>query len=343
MAEYTTDGKVSHLTKTDEDINQILANKLGEPFENYRKQWDLANQFGFVSEFPLFIQLDTVQKCNFDCPHCMLSDEEGMKTYFSKDTISETQFDQIVDEASLYSCPSISLQGTNEPLLSKDLDLQIKKVRDSGFIDIMINSNASPLTEKRARSLLEAGLTRLRFSVDAATEETFNKVRVGGDFNKVRNNIIRFMDIRKELDLDLPVVGVSFCVLAENHHEQEEFVSYWSDKVDYISVQRFTAPTPDLKWERFYPEGANDVPFDEFKCPQPFQRLVIRNKDITPCCTWFSRELSLGEVGKVSLHEAWHSEKMQQLRELHVRGEWYNNPTCKKCVNAIYKNSRDGG
>jgi MoaA/NifB/PqqE/SkfB family radical SAM enzyme len=341
MAKYTTDGKVQHLTRTDEDVNDLLVTELGEKFKEYRKEWNEANNMEKVTEFPLFLQLDTTQKCNFKCPHCMLSDEQGVKTYFSKDTISNDDFKLILEEAEKYSCPSISLQGTNEPLLDKNLEVQIQKARDKGFIDIMINSNASALTEKRAKKILESGLTRIRFSIDAIDEATFKKVRVGGDFEQVKRNILRFMEIRKNLNLKLPVVGVSFCVLADNYKEKDDFVKYWADKVDFVSIQRFTAPTPDVKWDKFFPINHVEEEFKDFKCPQPFQRLVIRNKDITPCCTWFSRELTLGRVGEVTLHDAWHSEKMVELRKLHRNGEWYKNETCKKCVNSIFKNSRD--
>ena len=46
-------------------------------------------------------------------------------------------------------------------------------------MDIMINTNGSPLTARRSQQLLDSGLTRLRFSLDAATPETYKKVRVG--------------------------------------------------------------------------------------------------------------------------------------------------------------------
>jgi len=340
MAKYTTDGKVSHLTKSEDDLNELLINELGSNFKDYREEWDAVNKLEKITEFPLFIQLDTTQKCNFDCPHCMLSDEGGMKKYFSEETINNNEFNLVLDEAKKYNCPSISLQGTNEPLLDKNLEEQIKYAKDNGFIDIMINSNASPLTEKRSRKIIESGLTRIRFSIDAATEKTFEKVRVGGDFNKVKRNILKFIEIKKEMGVALPIVGVSFCVLADNYHEKDDFIDFWREKVDFVSVQRFTPPTPDLKWDKFYPDIGSEEKFENFKCPQPFQRLVIRNKDITPCCTWFSRELSLGEVGKVTLHDAWHSKDMNDLRELHQKGEWYKNPTCKKCVNSIFKESR---
>ena len=47
---YTTDGKVQHLTN-DEDINEKLSKIIGTRFIEYRKKWDLANNFELVTDF----------------------------------------------------------------------------------------------------------------------------------------------------------------------------------------------------------------------------------------------------------------------------------------------------
>ena len=89
------------------------------------------------------------------------------------------KYKRIVDEGHKYNCPSIEPQGTNEPLLIKDFHKYIKYAHDKILMDIMINTNGSPLTARRSQQLLDSGLTRLRFSLDAATPETYKKVRVG--------------------------------------------------------------------------------------------------------------------------------------------------------------------
>ena len=39
-------------------------------------------------------------------------------------------------------------------------------------------------------------------------------------------------------------------------------------------------------------------------------------------------------------YEAWHSEKMNELRSLHKQGKFYLNKTCKDCVNLIFPNNK---
>tara|TARA_B100000315_G_scaffold104423_1_gene95797 strand:+ start:435 stop:1478 length:1044 start_codon:yes stop_codon:yes gene_type:complete len=338
--EYTTDGKVVHHS-VGEDINEKLSNIIGDNFIEYRKQWDLANKLELTTDFPLFLQLDMNQRCNFRCPHCIIGNKKMTHKYYSGTHLSWEKYMKIVKEGAEHNCPSISVQGNNEPLLNKNIEKYISFARKHGFIDIMINTNASLLTEKRAKSLLDSGLTRLRFSLDAATEATFNKVRIGGDYKKVVRNILYFIKIKDELNCKLPVTGVSFCKQAANEHEVDIFKNMWSDKVDIVTIQKYVPPVLEPGYDEYYTTDQVDKQFfGGFRCPQPFQRVTIRNSEITPCCSMFSSALKIGDVNNDTIYKAWHSKEMKELRLIHREGKWYKNNICRQCVNLIYPASR---
>ena len=97
----------------------------------------------------------------------------------------------------------------------------------------MTNTNGSPITTARSKRILDSCLTRIRFSLDAFTDKTYKKVRVGAiDLDKVKRNIFNFLDLKEKGGYKLPVVGVSFSKLKQNEHELEQFKEYWKDKVD---------------------------------------------------------------------------------------------------------------
>ena len=58
--EYSTDGKVRHLSN-EEDINVKLSKIIGPKFVEYRKKWDAVNRMEIVTDFPMFLQLDMNQ------------------------------------------------------------------------------------------------------------------------------------------------------------------------------------------------------------------------------------------------------------------------------------------
>mgnify|MGYP001280169259 CR=1 FL=1 len=195
MGKYTIDNKVTWLT-TEDDINLKLSSVIGEKFIDYRKRWDLASSFQLETDFPLYLQLELHQDCNLRCPMCAIAIPEAREKYITNDHMSWELYQKIILEAEKYNCPSLSPQGINEPLLDKDLEKYIRFAADHGFVDIMINTNATLLTEERSRSLLKSGLTRLRFSLDAASKETFEKTRVGANHDQVMKNISKFLEIK---------------------------------------------------------------------------------------------------------------------------------------------------
>lgn len=337
LKSYTTDNRVVHKAK-DQDIIQKIGNVLGKKFFDYRKQWDAANRFEIVTEFPLFLQLDMFQVCNYSCPHCNIANPKTLlKAYDGK---IETKMDfekykRIVDEGGDYNCPSIEPQGVNEPLLVRDFHKYVRYAYDKGFMDIMINTNASALTAKRSQQLLNSGITRLRFSLDAATPETYKKVRVGSrPLEEVIKNIETFLDLKEKGNYKLPVTGVSMCVLKGNQHEKKMFEEFWIDKVDMVTFQAFQPPNFEEDFTDFYPDTDSShfkESKPEYKCPQPFHRVVIRNDLITPCCATCSNELPLGHI-KDGVHKAWHSKLAKKLREIHKKGRYYDNAVCKKCI-----------
>ena len=335
---YSTDGKVRHLS-SEEDVNQKLIKIIGKKFKSYRDLWDKANKLEVVTEFPLFLHLDMNQECNYKCPHCIIGHKNEVKEYYEGDYLNFNDFKKIVDEGAEYNCPSLSPQGNNEPFLIKNLHEYIYYAHKKGFIDIMLNNNGSALTPKRAQQILDSGLTRIRFSLDAATPETYSAVRVGSlHLKRVIKNIETFLNLKEKGNYKLPVVGVSFCRVKQNVHEESEFINHWRNKVDLVSIQKFMPPTTNKeKYKEYYtPDQYMEKPITKFNCVQPFQRIVLRNQYIYPCCVSFNKNLKLGSIHNTTIHKAWHSEKMKEIRAIHKKGEYFKNKTCDDCVNLIY-------
>lgn len=336
--EYTTDGRVKHLS-TEDDINAKLGKIIGDKFIQYRKKWDAVNRMEIVTDFPMFLQLDMNQKCNYECPHCIIGHKEEVDEYYEGDALNFNDFKKIVDEGAEHGCPSISPQGNNEPFLIKDLHKYFEYAHKKGFIDIMLNNNGSAMPKKKSQQILDSGITRIRFSLDAINPETYSTVRVGSiPLERVKRNIMDFLELKEKGGYKLPVVGVSFCKVKQNEHEVDDFIDFWRDKVDLISIQKFMPPTTNKeKYKKYYASDQhNEKPVKKFHCPQPYQRLTFRNEYMYPCCVSFNKDLNLGSFKKKSIYEAWNSEKMNALRGICKSGEFYKNKTCKDCVNLIF-------
>ena len=344
-AVYTTDNKV-RMYSNENDIEEQLASILGQKFVDYRNKWHAVNKFELLTDFPLYLQVELHQICNLRCPSCTIGMPESAvaKKYVTDKHIDWDLYKKIILEGEKYGCPALNPQGVNEPLLSPDMEDHIKFASQHGFFDIMMNSNATLLSEERAKKLLDCGLTRLRFSLDSATEETYKKVRVGGKYDSVMKNIERFIEMRNASGSKLPIVGVNFVRMSVNQHEEELFIKKWENKADFIAFQEFMPPDTEFDYSSMFPSDSiyhTDMR-EGFNCQQPWQRFFIHNTgEVCPCCAWFSSELSLGNVSEQSLYDLWHSEKMNSLRSIHKDGKFWENEWCKKCVVSTCNMSND--
>ena len=333
---YATDSKVRWFA-SEGDINSKLASIIGKKFEEYREKWNAVNRFELETDFPLFLHLELNQICNLRCPSCPIGQPQAHAKYITSEKMGWNLYQKIILEGEKYDCPSMEPQGTNEPFLDQNLEDYIRFAADHGFIDIMLNTNGTLLTEERARKVLKSGITRLRFSLDAATKETFEKVRLGAKYDSTMKNIERFLEIKKQEKCDLPVVGVNFCKTKFNEHEEEAFIKKWIDKVDFFVIQDFQPPDLDTNYSEFLPSKSvfrENIQESGYNCQQPWQRVLVRSSgEVCPCCAFFSEELSLGNLKDHSLHELWNSKEMHDLRVMHKRGNYEENPWCKKCVN----------
>ena len=338
---YATDSKVRWFA-SEGDINSKLASIIGKRFEEYREKWNAANRFELETDFPLFLHLETSQICNLRCPSCPIGQPDAYTKYISSEKMDPNLYRKIILEGEKYHCPSMEPQGTNEPFLDPNLEDYIRFAADHGFIDIMLNTNGTLLTEERARKVLKSGITRLRFSLDAATKETFEKVRLGAKYDVTMKNIERFLEIKKQEKLELPVVGVNFCKTKFNEHEEEAFIEKWIDKVDFFVIQDFQPPDLDTNYSEYLSSESvfrEKIKESGYNCQQPWQRVLVRSSgEVCPCCAFFSKELSLGNLKDHTIHELWNSKEMCDLRDMHKRGDYGENPWCKKCINHMCGN-----
>lgn len=316
----------------EKEANELLCELLGEKFREYRRQWELASRCELLTEIPLYLCLEYNYVCNLRCVHCIQGHEDLRAEYAYEGQMDMDLYRRIIDEASDYGAPSMSPNNINEPLLARDIIERIEYASRKGFIDISMQTNALPMTQRISERLLDSGLTRLHVSMDAFTKETYSKVRLDSNFDKVMANVDKFLELRAQRNRKLPLLRMSFVRISQNEHEIPAFIEYWRQRADYIAIQEFASPAPGRAV--FEPMFAGTRTFvSDFRCPQPWQRVTIQGDgSVQPCCSHFSRELTVGNVKETSLHAIWHSPIMNRYREMHKEGRYRDNATCFKCV-----------
>ena len=338
----TDETRVSELLAK-RDLHEVLADIKGPEFMEYRRKWDAAQRYEIELDYPLHVDLEIIFACNLRCPMCIISlPKEELATWGDQKTkMTLETAKRIIDEGVRNGQASLGLNGTNEPLMIPYLVEMIEYARDQGIIDIMFNTNGLLLTEELCHKLIDSGLTRIMFSLDAITEETYDIIRVRSDFNRVMNNIETFLRVKREKGAVLPLVRVSFVKMSINEHELEDFIEHWINKVDFLSIQQFGNPFQGQKKGEKEGLRAESLDFqfeDTFRCPQPWVRALVRNDGrVLPCCAFLGMKFEYGNIYDNSIKELWHGKQWTNLRRLHSKGNYKEEPICVEC-----KQSRDG-
>lgn len=301
------------------DRFENLENTFTPEYKEYRKKWFEYPQKRILGEFPLHLDVESTNACNLRCAMCTRN--------FMTEKIGNIKWDlfkKVIDEASDYKLLSLKLNFRGEPLLHPELPKMVKYAKDKGILEVQFNTNGLALPEKKSEELIRAGLDRVIFSVDGAFKETYEKIRTGSDFERVVQNIKRFVEIRNEMRLRKPIVRVQMVKMEENKHEVERFFNMWRDVVNRVAVVTQREP---------YIRGKGpSKKLEHFPCHQIWQRMVVWwTGEVFMCCGDWHGEYPLGDAKKDSLRDLWLGKKYNFVRELHSTHRLEDLSICARC------------
>ncbi len=142
---------------------------------------------------------------------------------------------RLIDEiAQIEEIPIIQPHIVTEPFANKDLKEIIPYCHNKN-IPLSIITNGI-LLDKEWMDFLIQNLERnstISFSLDAVTQETFEKVRGIYSLTDLEKKIIYFMNNRGAKG---PRIGVNFVYEEDNYTEKDIFLEKWKEKVDVVHI-----------------------------------------------------------------------------------------------------------
>ena len=317
----------------EETLNRNLKTKYGDRFSEYREKFHRSLNYdknGYLPDFPITVGLELVNRCNLSCIMCYTVNHT-----LPKATLEPSVIEKIMEEAKYEGLGGVQIGLGSEALLYKNIAEVFAATQNAEVMDIFLSTNGVLLTDKICEEIITKGVSRVFVSLDAATPETFKKIRGKDELALIEKNLHRLIETKRRYSSDLPLIRVSFCVQKENAHEREAFAKKWADIVDHVDFQVMTdfSQVDELAetGEANNPEIFNLEALESPYCPQPFNRLdVWSNGDVTPCCTFYGKNLVLGNVKSQTLREIWHSERINEIREEFRSGKI--NPNCQMCL-----------
>lgn len=310
-----------------------LRNRLIQSFEYRSKQLCFKLKDGFYSgilgreKFPREVHIENTNSCNSKCIMCPREKMTRKRGFMDFDF-----FKRLIDECSeKWQVEEVHLHGYGESLLEKDFHLRVAYAKKRGIKSTYIVTNGSLLSKEISRKLILAGLGKIKISFYGATKQTYEKIHVGLNFDKVVQNILDLLKERDETRRNNPSVYLQFLPQEENIHEKELFREKWSEFIDESrgdSLLEYQLHNYGLG--KMY----NLVKTQAKKktCLLPFDTIqILWNGDVVPCCFDFNADMVVTNVRNKSIEEAWNSKAFKKFRYLHKINQLDKIPLCARC------------
>jgi len=286
--------------------------------------------------FPQVVIFEIVAGCNLQCIIC-----PSKKMTRPKGVMEFNLYKHLIDEIKENN-KNIELWTPlmGEVFLYKDIIFKyINYAKQAGLKKVFLNTNFILFDTNWIKQLDESGLDRLIISVDAATEEVYKKIRVGGNFNKLESNIHSLLEAKSKGKLQNLEIVLQFIVQDENQHEEEFFKKKWSGKGLTLKIRQKLGWGLSIHAENLnIPDKERNVP-----CPWLMRTMTIHwTGQVAQCDAAWNGDFYMGDVTKQTIKEVW-LDKLLKRREKHLRNEFDFYP-CNKCKDwqcaraDIYKN-----
>jgi radical SAM protein with 4Fe4S-binding SPASM domain len=256
---------------------------------------------------------ETTDFCNARCVMC---GAKHMRR--ERQTMPMNTYQRAVEQFAQMRGHSVMLSAFGEPLLDRHIVERIAFAKQFATIkNIGFSTNGSLLTGEKYRALVDAGLTSMSISIDGFSKETYEKIRVGLSFERLRANISGVLAVRETMGRSVAIDVSSFT--AETRKSLASSPLY-NDLFGAGIV-------PGLKWRVDNWGGlVSDVNKElhlmrarrhSGPCALLYhaQVLVLPDGRVTPChCRDLEGNLCIGDINKSTLSEIWSGQLLEELR-----------------------------
>lgn len=263
---------------------------------------------------PEYIQIETTTACNAKCPFCphasLAQRPKRMADEVWKKIMDETRGLGITYRPFLI----------NEPLSDNRLCDVMRYIRRDGTARIELNTNGALMKEEKAREILDIGIDLVRFSIDGFSRETYERSRVGIDFDVAVERTVRFIELARERGI-VDRIQVRMIDMDYNRHEQQAYIDFWNKTGAAATV------TELYNWP--WDPGVEAV---ELPCKKILKEMFFYVDGKASLCCWDTNGRGvIGDVTREHVLDIWNGETNRRYRNLLARGKRKEILLCSRC------------
>jgi radical SAM protein with 4Fe4S-binding SPASM domain len=184
---------------------------------------------------PHFVQIEPVGQCNLRCRMCPIQFRTDGGPGQPRATMRFEEFCRLLDQ--FPDLTELQLQGLGEPLLHPEFFRMVRYAAQRG-ISVSTNTNLTVMSERGAEECATSGLDVMHVSLDGASAEVYEAIRVRSRLSRVLRNLRRVMSAKARLQSSRPEIRLVAVVMRRNLHELPQLVRLARrEGIETVSVQ----------------------------------------------------------------------------------------------------------
>ena len=270
------------------------------------------------------VSFDICTYCNHKCTFCSNSDPRTIK-----DQTSLVDFRSVMKNVTRYvNITELGLSAKGEVLVNKEFEEIVRSSKEDFHIPyVYFSTNGALLTRERAIDIIEAGVDRIKFSINAVNRDVYNSVHLVDDFDLVIENLKELLKLKKEKYPKLKVT-ISSVISMQKTLLRDEFKKLIGEDFELIDGISVYAITYTPKFE----EVSSEVQPNK-KCYIPFNELYINSDgSLGLCCKDYFDSVNFGSLKDSDYVGIFNSHAFRGVRAMHKKSEFPDGHLCKSCL-----------
>jgi radical SAM protein with 4Fe4S-binding SPASM domain len=272
-----------------------------------------------LGTYPKLIGVELTNHCDLECVMCPQPDQTR-----NLGLMEVNLFQKIVDEVKNHS-EFMYLHGLGESLLHPKF-FEMADYANQAGLKTHLSTNLSFLNEERNEKLATSGIDFIVLSLDGSTKETYESIRVGGDFEKSLKHAKHLLKLKIKYNSKF-LVDVQFIQMKKNQNEAGQLKALFSEDelevIDRFRVKPAFETTNNILKHPMH----HSVP-----CYYLWSTMtILQDGKVSMCCMDFDGKVIVGDLTKERVYDIWNNSAMVKLRDKHKKLDYDSSPICEKC------------
>jgi MoaA/NifB/PqqE/SkfB family radical SAM enzyme len=213
-----------------------------------------------VSPLPSRLYVECTAACNISCFKACCAPETGITRTRQAGMLDFELFRRVIDEAGP-SLGRVDFFNYGEAFLHKRAEEMCEYIKTRfPHIYLYTSTNGLALTPDRARRLVHSGIDEVTFSIDGASQATYERYRQRGNFEKAVANLQTMAEEKARSGRDVPFLNWRYILFTWNDGDEE--MQRARDMAADLGVDRLCwelTDHPEEAYSRRFVPGSTDL------------------------------------------------------------------------------------